>query len=51
MIHPVQALCRLQADEYDRLALGARTPAENRSYRHLAREARLQAIIAGMESR
>lgn len=51
MIHPQQAAHRRQADEYDRQALTARTRHASASYRRLAREHRMLAILAGMEQR
>lgn len=48
MMTPQQAAHRAQAAEYDQRALTARTRHASRSYRRLAREHRLQAIIAGM---
>lgn len=44
-----QATHRALADDYDRRALTAQTRHASRSYRRLAREHRLRAIIAGME--
>lgn len=51
MMHPQQAAHRRQADEYDGKALAARTRHASAAYRRLAREHRLQAILAGMADR
>lgn len=51
MIHPQQAAHRRLADNYDRQALRATTRHASAAYRRLAREHRLQAILAGMDGR
>lgn len=43
-----QAAHRALAEDYDRRAITARTRAASRSYRRMAQEHRLQAILAGM---